>query len=159
MRRRTKSIEMGCAINDSPDVLSSGNPLFGTEIGLRIVRNSAVAPRTFMFFNERLTSTPGYDKTKAMRGGRRRFVSRHPDNTTSKIFKVFLAAVMEMRAAMRLQLLENQTSLASKEKDMGINSVLDSDMDRNNITEIIGKISTKYGIQSTVRSYTHWIGG
>ena len=74
--------------------LAGGAPGRGTEIGAVGIRNTAKCRRGLFFSSsDEVMIIPTYNKTRAMRRGKIRFLSRHLDEETTKLVKMFFLLV------------------------------------------------------------------
>lgn len=129
--------------------ISSGGPGRGTEIGSLALRNTVTGRRGFYFIDKEVMILPGCNKTRAMKDGQMKFITRHMDVESSYLFKAFFLFIHPVIVVM------HKVRMSGEPDDLLRGSILLGELDPENVASVIGKKFAEYGIPFLFSEYRH----
>ena len=140
--------------------LVGGAPGRGTELGSIGLRNSQERQRGVYFAGWEVMIVPTYSKTRSMRRGEMRFISRHMDRETSFLLKCFFLLVHPLYVTTKMLEIgarEANRSIASYMKEKKLRDDLCGlVVAPQNVARDIGNCFSRFGIPFSFTSYRHW---
>ena len=140
--------------------LVGGAPGRGTELGSIGIRNTRERQRGVYFAGWEVILVPTYSKTRSMKRGEMRFITRHMDRETSFLFKCFFLLVHPLYVVTKVR--ESGTgggnrSLASYMKEKRVRDDLCIGVvAAQNVARDVGGCFSRYGNPFSFTSYRHW---
>lgn len=145
--------------------LSSGMCGRVTELALMSIRNTDTNPlRSYLFLEGRLACIPTHLKQRHKEACIARTVSRHPDDTTSDLFKIFALLLLPLRSALlqKERIMTEQTGEGRNDdrRDVtGKNFILLNRCSESFLSTKLYKEWETYGIHLTVSQFRQWCTG